>query len=167
MARVKSVPRLGGALPPGPGIGHTAGTVPGDAPASSVAAQLRALLDSRDISVMALSRTLAGNGGKPESHRRYLMKLLRGDVPRPSRSTLDSIEDALGVERWTLRAPARASVPPRADLEEVRARLEEVERMLAALQADRLELGGELLDRISVLERENRARKPEPGQNRS
>lgn len=110
-----------------------------------------------------LARDLAEqSGGKQESRRRYLLKFLHGEVPRPRREMLDNIEDALGVDRGTLTLPPRP-LPVAQDLDEVLLRLEAVEVALRAQVEDRelwaAQLLAPLVQRVAALESANRPRR--------
>lgn len=60
------------------------------------AEQLRALLDETGVSQRELARRLADqDGGKPESKRRWLVKVLDGSVEEPSAQSVAAIERAL------------------------------------------------------------------------
>lgn len=93
---------------------------------------MRQAIDDAGVSVSELGRRLAAaDGGNPESKRRWLMKLLNGDVESPEQESLDAIASALGLAPGALTTASRAqAVARRAELEE---EVDDLRRAVAVL----------------------------------
>lgn len=93
---------------------------------------MRQAIDDAGVSVSELGRRLAAaDGGNPESKRRWLMKLLNGDVESPEQESLDAIASALGLAAGALTTASRAqAVARRAELEE---EVDDLRRAVAVL----------------------------------
>lgn len=110
-------------------------------------------------------------GTDGENERRYVRKILDGEVRRPRAAYLAVFEQVLGKPSGFFKPPPRPTAAEakaeRQDLDrrlqQTELRLAEVEDALAALQADRLELGSDLLGRIEALERGSHARSGREG----
>lgn len=104
----------------------------------TVGDQLAAVLEELDVSQAELARRLAGkraSRGKVEARRRWLGKIVSGEIERPRPRSLESIVAALDLSPDYFKVPTRTQMLQRA------VRLHEVAAEVRALrtQVDGLE----------------------------
>jgi len=98
-----------------------------------VGERLAAILDATDegaldLRIRAVARKVSGaTGTKLESERRYIYKLLAGQVRRPSRRKMEPLATALEVPLGDLWQPTTRT-SPRDDLDEARRQIDELSK---------------------------------------
>lgn len=125
-------------------------------PARPLNEQLETVMRRKRVSQRELSRRLANlDGSKPESKRRWLVKVLNGDV-EPGEESAAELEQALALNGGYFKLSGPAAPRSRKDrLQALEATVAALERELdASKQAHRL-----LLRRVQALEQEQAGRK--------
>jgi len=123
---------------------RTLGTVPRRVDAPTVGEQLADALASTGVSQNALAQRLAAQDGrKPESKRRWLIKILNDELDAP---------DMTGIERALSLPSGHFAVPTREQTIRHRVRLEELAAEVKLLRAEQLTFAEEVLARLAGLE---------------